>query len=895
MEELPFTGERLVADACARTSLFLEHVSRYRLATRFAFGRRVLDAATGAGYGAELLAAAGATGVVAVDLDPPTVAYAARRYAHPAIQFRVDDVLTLATVPDASVDLYVCLETIEHVDDGAAVVRQAARVLAPNGIFLCSTPNWEVSQCHNRFHRREYRPEEFVALLRAQFPRVTLLTQRTLFANRIGPATDEGGGLEVSSEQGLSLDELSSAPYLVALASRAAVPSVVEMIMLGECADTEHLSRYVQTLEGGVAERDRALARYSASERGESPERRELLEAQERLAALEAQGESRNRYIQNLEGGVAERDGRIRDLETTLKRGEMVLALGLVRLLQRANRRLGRMPTTLLRRLRHRLREARPRVTSPLPSGGAPLFSIVVPVHDNAQFLARAIDSALGQTRRDVEVVLYDDASGDPRVRPLLESYRDRPGVRLFFGEKNLGISGATNRGIAEAKGRWLAFLDCDDELEPDALERVAEHLGRNPGADFVYTNRVDIDEAGAVVEHWDFTNRSLGAPDRELLKGMFASHLKVIRREAFRRVGLFRGEFDSVQDYDMALRLSESGEFSFLRETLYRHRIHSRQTTQLALDRQAELAERAKNRALLRRRIAAGNFDGLISIVVLTLNRPEDTEVCLDAIARHTPFEHEVIVIDNGSSPEALGRLREIVAGRPTVTLRELPENLGCGGGRNLGVRLARGDYLVFLDNDLEVHAGWLAHLLTEMEWNSGLAACCCRVSFPDGTIQFNGGRAAFGDLRVRFELFDTGRPEGDLGTLEVHPCDWVPGGATIFRKSALVAHPYDLAISGAFEDNDWSIAARRAGWKLANCPLATATHHHLNFSTRAQRDRRYVSERYSKERLEEALRRFHEKHGFFIEEEELYRFLGYRGSEAFMESVLGAERARG
>lgn len=899
MNELPFTGERVVADACARTSLYLEHVSRYRQATRLAPGRRVLDAATGAGYGAELLAAAGATEVVALDLEPQAIEYAVKRYGGSEIQFRVDDVLLLNTVRDASIDLYVCLETIEHVEDGAAVVRQAARVLAPDGIFFCSTPNWEVSRCQNPFHRREYRPGEFVTLLQAEFPHVALLTQRTLFANRIGPATP-GAPRQVRFEQDVALDDLATAPYLIAVASRTALPPVAEMLALGACADTEHLSRYVQMLEGGVAERDRKIARLTAGARVREERERALQERQERaqaagehVAETAAEVEARNRHIQNLEGGVAERDARIRDLEIALNRRETVLALSIVRALARVNRLLGRFPARTLGRIRHAFREGRRRAPALLPSGGAPLFSLVVPVHNNHDFLDRAIESALGQTCSDAEIILYDDASSDPRVGPLLERYRDRPGVRVIRGERNLGISGATNRGIAEATGLYVAFLDCDDELEPSALERVAEHIARHPEADFVYTNRADIDEAGRVVERWDFTNRSLGRPDRELLLGMFASHLKVIRREAFHRVGLFRREFDSVQDYDLALRLSEVGRFAFLRETLYRHRIHPRQTTQQALEQQDSLAGRAKDRALLRRRIASGGHRGLVSIVVLSLNRPEDTEVCLDAIARHTPFEHEVILIDNGSSPEALARLRRMVAYRSTVTLRELPENLGCGGGRNLGVQLARGDYLVFLDNDVEVDADWLAHLLTEMEWDANLAACCCRVSFPDGTLQFNGGRATFGELRASFDLLDTGRRKEDLRTLQEHACDWVPGGATIFRKAALVANPYDLAISGAYEDNDWSIMVRRAGWRLANCPLATATHHHMNFSARAQRDGLYRSERYSKTRLEGALRRFHEKHGFFIDEEDVYRYLGYQGSEAFIESTLAAGRS--
>lgn len=934
MDELPFTGERMIPDACARTSLYLEHVSRYRLAAGFAPGRRVLDAATGAGYGAAMIAAAGARSVIGVDVDQATVRYATRKYGGPSIEFRVDDVTRLATVPDGSIDLYVCFETIEHVEAGDAVIRHAARVLSENGVFLCSTPNWEVSRCQNPFHKREYTASEFRALLGARFPAVVLLSQRTLFVNQIAPietADSKRGEQSPASvsraaigdaitDPASDFDDSTTAPYLIALGSRSPVSFDASLLTLGVAADTEGLNRHIQNLEGGVAERDDRIATLGAAavaleaaKAALDAERARVQSESARGAALLAQSEARtadlaghvsalevareesNRYIQNLEGGVGERDARIKDLELTLGRREMALALRIVRGMIRVNRLLGMVPSKSVRRVRHALRGARLATPSSLKVGGAPLFSLVVPVHDNFEFLGPSIESALGQTWSDYECILYDDASTDPRVRPLLETFRAHPRVRLQFGETNLGISGATNRAIAATTGRYVAFLDCDDLLEPNALERVARHIAKHPEADFIYTNRVDVDERDQIVETWDFINRSLGPPDQELLLGMFASHLKAVRRDALRRAGLFRSEFDSVQDYDLALRLSETGRFSFLREALYRHRVHPNQTTQLGLDRQKALAERAKNRALLRRRLAAGEFSGLVSIVVLSLNRVEDTETCLDAIARHTPFRNEVILLDNGSSSENVARLRRVVADRPTVTLHELPENVGCGAGRNIGATRARGEYLVFLDNDIEVREDWLAHLLSEMEADPHLAACCCRVVFPDGTVQFNGGRAAYGERRVRFDLIDTGRREEELGTLETHDCEWVPGGATIFRKSVFDAFPYDSRIAGAYEDNDWSIAVRRAGHRLANCPLATVTHHHMNFSSRARRDGFYTGQRYNKQRLESTLRHFFEKHGVFIEEEDLYRLLGYSGSDAFIESALADQRSNG
>lgn len=812
----------MIPDECAGVGFGLEQVARYRLAARFAGGKRVLDGATGLGCGAAILAQAGAVEVTGIDADPQAIHDAAKRYALPNVRFRADDVTRLDTVPDGSVDLFVSFETIARLERGEDLVRQAARVLAPAGLLILSTPNGEASRCQDPSSTRWYRPGELAGLLRTQFPHVEI----------------------VHVEMDDPRDDPAGPPSLIAFASLAA--PVETFLFMGPSPASEN--------------------------------------------------EERDRRVRNLEAGVAEREARIRDLQIALDRGEMRFALAIVRGMKRADRLLGRVPSRLARRL---MRARRVMVGAEPPSPratGGPFFSVVLPVYENLEFLRPAIDSVLGQTFRDFECVIYDDASPDPRLRQLLEEYRGHERVRLHFGNENLGISRATNRALGLAAGRYVAFLDSDDLLERNALERVARFLSESPEAEFVYTNRVDIDREGRVVEEWDFTDSSLGRPDQELLKGMFASHLKVIRREAFLKVGLFRSEFDSVQDYDMALRLSERCRVRFLDEMLYRHRVHDNQTTQKGLARQQVLADRARERAFLRRRIAASGYEGLVSIVVLSLNRPEETENCVAAIARHTPFRHEIVLVDNASEPAAVARLRALVRGSESVTLHELPKNLGVAGGRNFGASRARGDYLVFLDNDIEVGEGWLAALLTEMEAEKRLAACCCRVIFPNGIVQFTGGGMRAGSLRVRFDLLHAGRREDDLATLEQVVCDWVPGGATIFRKAVFDAMPFDTSLEGHYEDNDWSITARRAGHALGNAPLATVIHRQLDFSQAERRDKYYAAERYDKGKLERTLIRFYQKHGLFIDDEEFYRYLGYPGSEAFIEKILtrGEERPR-
>lgn len=235
---LPFTGERFTPE-CVR-EIWYEHWHRYVFAQPFAQARRVLDAACGEGYGSALLADAAAS-VVGVDIAEDAVAHARSRYPDRAnLRFERGDCTALAAA-DASFDLVVSFETLEHVAAQEALIAGFARVLTQDGVLIVSSPDKrvysDVSGFRNEFHVRELYRDELLALLKPNFPFVRLYGQKLLFQSAIWNldgtpprhvATASASGDAHAPKPGLDYEPL----YFLAVCSRQPLPEVLPDLAL---------------------------------------------------------------------------------------------------------------------------------------------------------------------------------------------------------------------------------------------------------------------------------------------------------------------------------------------------------------------------------------------------------------------------------------------------------------------------------------------------------------------------------------------------------------------------------------------------------------------------------------------------------------------------------------
>jgi ubiquinone/menaquinone biosynthesis C-methylase UbiE len=204
MTDLPFTGERFIPGT--RGEIWIEHWHRYHFASRWVEGKRVLDLACGEGYGSALLARRAAH-VLGVDVAQPAIDHARREYAKLAnAEFKVGS-CTAIPAADASVDVAVSFETLEHIAEQEQFLAELARVLKPGGVLIVSCPNkaeyTDKRGTQNEFHVKELYREELDALVRKRFPQVTWYGQKPTFYSVIAPenvATAAGELLEVSEK-----------------------------------------------------------------------------------------------------------------------------------------------------------------------------------------------------------------------------------------------------------------------------------------------------------------------------------------------------------------------------------------------------------------------------------------------------------------------------------------------------------------------------------------------------------------------------------------------------------------------------------------------------------------------------------------------------------------------
>ena len=486
-----------------------------------------------------------------------------------------------------------------------------------------------------------------------------------------------------------------------------------------------------------------------------------------------------------------------------------------------------------------------------------PLISVVTPVYrtDPAD-LESCVASVFAQIYPRWELCLVDDGSNDASLTKALEQFAAKDSrVKVIALEKNGGIAAATNAGIGAATGDYVAFLDHDDEIAPEALYQVVRAVNDAPEVEVFYSDEDKIDPQGNRFGHFFKPDWS-----PELIHGMnYACHFLVANRDLLNSIGGLRLGFDGAQDYDLILRLWEkTNEIKRVSGVLYHWRTAPGSTAidvgnkpaasdagrraleghveRMKLD--AEVIETGPGRYRVRHELAD---EPHVSILVPTGGRVDRLEEAVESVFAKTDYtNYEIVIIDN-SSDERTNELieRHAAAGRPIRRLDHQGEEFNFARLCNSASRSTDGDLLLFLNDDVTIIT---PHWLTSMVEHAGrdrIGAVGARLLFPDRQIQHAGVvLGVFGTAGHCFKGIDADEPHyGDLPEL-VRNCLAVTGACLLVdRKRFWEVGGFDEEnLPIAFQDVDLCLKLHDAGYRNVYTPHAELYHHEASSKSDAQ-----------------------------------------------------------
>lgn len=476
------------------------------------------------------------------------------------------------------------------------------------------------------------------------------------------------------------------------------------------------------------------------------------------------------------------------------------------------------------------------------------IFSIIIPTFkpDLVTFKLM-LNSVLTQTYQHWQLIIVDDASNCRLLSDFLITLNDNPKVNIVTQRKNGHISKASNTGLEFAKGDYLLLLDQDDMLHPDALKCVAYYLEQNPNARVLYTDEDKIDAKG---NHHTPHFKPAFNPDL-LYSHNYMSHLGGYQRELVEKVGGFREGYEGSQDYDLLLRCLEHcnpEEVVHIPYVLYHWRAVPGSTA--FAESEKGYAQDAGLRALqdhlgpkgvsvelgklpntYRARWLIPAKAPLVSIIIPTRNGKALVERCVTSLYEKNDYSHfEVLLVDNQSDcSESKVLFKQLeLAGKVRLLMFDAPFNYSAIN--NMAAKHAKGDVLLLLNNDVEaINPDWLREMVSHAI-RPDIGCVGAKLYYPDGRLQHAGVITGLGGVAGHSHKYFPGDHPGYFKRLQiVQNLSAVTGACLAVRKSVFEQvgglNEKDLAI--AFNDVDFCLRVRDAGYRNLWTPYATLIHH--------------------------------------------------------------------
>ena len=487
----------------------------------------------------------------------------------------------------------------------------------------------------------------------------------------------------------------------------------------------------------------------------------------------------------------------------------------------------------------------------------SPLISIAVPAYKTpGVFLRQMLDSVRTQTYGNWELCIANASPGEDEMGKILREYAKKdPRIRWMDLKENLGISENTNAAFAMAQGEFVGLLDHDDLLAPNALYEVVKAINETKDVDVVYTDedKVTADLSEHFQPHFkpDF-NLDL------LRSNNYICHFFVVRRSILAQTGGFRKEFDGAQDHDLIFRCTEQArEIAHVPEILYHWRTHRESTADNPASKMYayDAGKRAIEAHLARMQVQGtvshtpdyGFFrvkypvqgSPLVSVIIPNKDETETLRSCIRSLKENTTYKNfEILIIENNSTTKEIFSYYKELSREENIRIFNWKKEFNYSAINNFGARKARGEYLLFLNNDIQVITpDWMEEMLGVCQ-REEVGAAGVKLIYPDNTIQHAGCVIGIGGIAGHMFVDMPAERSGYLHKASLlQDMSAVTAACMMIKRSVfqkVKGFTEELAV--AFNDVDLCLKVRREGYLIVYDPYARL--YHMESKTRGAED---------------------------------------------------------
>ena len=497
-----------------------------------------------------------------------------------------------------------------------------------------------------------------------------------------------------------------------------------------------------------------------------------------------------------------------------------------------------------------------------------PLISIAVPAYQTpVEFLKQMIESLISQTYPEWELCIANASPDNEEMQRVLADYSAKDSrVRFCNLKENLGIAENTNRAFSMAKGEFMGLLDHDDLLAPNALYEIVQALQDHPQADALYTDEdkvtTELDEHFQPHLKPDF-NLDL------LRSNNYICHFFVVRRSIVEKAGGFRKEFDEAQDYDFIFRCTENArEVLHVPEILYHWRTHKASTADNPASKMYEFEagkraieanlERTETKGVVSHTQDLGFYrvkypvqgKPLVSVIIPNKDEKETLQTCMEMLNNNTSYQNfEIIIIENNSTTDEIFRYYKELSKDPRIHLLRWGKEFNYSAINNFGVAHAKGEYLLFLNNDIKsINPDWMEELLGVCQ-RPEVGGVGAKLIYPDNTIQHAGCVVGMGGIAGHMFVDMPADRTGYLHKASLlQDMSAVTAACLMMKKEVFEeAGGFTEELAVAFNDVDLCLKVRKNNHLIVYDPYAKL--YHMESKTRGAEDSKEKVRRFQTE----------------------------------------------